>query len=66
MQGKVGGGQRCLLCLRCLACACWRLRGVWGSVLARESAALLGHLQQRVGVGLLLRQAASALGCAVC
>jgi hypothetical protein len=34
--------------------------------LARESAALLGRWQRRVGVGTLSRQAADASGCAAC
>ncbi len=32
-------------------------------MLARESAAMLGHWQQRVGVGMSLRQATDALAC---
>jgi hypothetical protein len=40
--GLSWGGQRHLLCLRCLAWACRRLQGVGGSPLARELVALVG------------------------
>ncbi len=60
--GQSWGGQRCLLRSRCSVRALRRLRGVGGSALVRESAALLGCWQWRVGVGTLLRQAADALG----
>jgi hypothetical protein len=65
-RAKLGGGQRPLLHLHCLACACRSLQGVGGSALARELAALLGCWQRRVGVGTLSRQAADALSHAAC
>jgi hypothetical protein len=36
VRAKLGGGQRHLLCLHCLARAHWCLRGVGVSALARE------------------------------
>jgi hypothetical protein len=59
-RAKLGGGQRCLFCSRCLARARWRLQGVGVSASARESASVLGHWQQRVGIGTSLRRAADA------
>ncbi len=63
-RAKLGWGQRCLLRLCCSARAHRRLRGVRGSALVRDLAAMLGHWQQRVGVGTSLRWAADALACA--
>jgi hypothetical protein len=44
---------------------CWRLRGVGGSALERELAAMLGHWRQQVGIGTSLRRAADMLAHAV-